>query len=83
MECMMTRNYLQDIAVVMVIILKLKLKTRDYYDFWTLSIVRYSKEHNVSETGFLFVFRWRWSGEWETPTLLGPLERANPNPWTQ
>jgi hypothetical protein len=25
--------------------------------FWTLSIVRYSKEHNVSETGSVYVLR--------------------------
>jgi hypothetical protein len=37
--------------------------------FWTLSIARYSKEHNVSETGFISVFN-----GWETRTLLDPVE---------
>jgi hypothetical protein len=41
--------------------------------FWTLSIIRYYKEHNISEAD---VF---WG--WETPTLLGLSERANPNHW--
>jgi hypothetical protein len=44
--------------------------------FWHLSIFIYSKntkERNVSETESVSVINW---GE-ETPTLLGPLERAN------
>jgi hypothetical protein len=45
---------------------------------WTLSIVRYSKENNVSEIG---CFRPQVK-EWETPTLLGPLESANLGHWT-
>jgi hypothetical protein len=48
--------------------------------FCTLFIVRNSKytwKHNVSETGSLSVLRW-WK---ETPSLLGPLERANLNYW--
>jgi hypothetical protein len=28
--------------------------------FWTFSIVRYSKKHDVSETGSVSVLRWRW-----------------------
>jgi hypothetical protein len=32
------------------------------------------KKHNVSETGSVSVLRWG-----KTPTLLGPLERANLN----
>jgi hypothetical protein len=40
--------------------------------FWTLSIVRYSKEYDVSETGPVSV-PWRH--------LLDPLERANLNNW--
>jgi hypothetical protein len=42
-----------------------------------MSIVRYSEEHNISETGY---FRLQVKG-WETPTLLGPLERADLNHW--
>jgi hypothetical protein len=34
------------------------------------------KKHNVSETGSVSVLRWE-----KTPTQLGPLERANLNPW--
>jgi hypothetical protein len=45
---------------------------------WTLSIVRYSKEQNISETG-----QFPSSGDrgWEAPTLLGPLERATLSHW--
>jgi hypothetical protein len=42
--------------------------------FWTVSIVRYSKEHNVSGTGSVSVLGWGRA-------LLGPLERANLNHW--
>jgi hypothetical protein len=35
------------------------------------------KKHNVSETGSVSVLRWG-----KTPTLLGPLERANLNHWS-
>jgi hypothetical protein len=35
------------------------------------------QEHNVSETGYVFI-----PGEgWETPTVLGPVERASLNHW--
>jgi hypothetical protein len=35
-------------------------------------------KHNISETGSVL-----FSGDgWETPTLLGPLEKANLNHWT-
>jgi hypothetical protein len=47
--------------------------------FWTLSIVLYvedKKSNNVSETGFVSVFR--WMGQ-DKPTQLGPLERASLN----
>jgi hypothetical protein len=37
-----------------------------------------TRKHNVSETGFSSACRWRR----ETPTLLGPLERANLNHWS-
>jgi hypothetical protein len=36
------------------------------------------KKHNVSETGSVSVLRWG-----KTPTLLGPIERANLNHWIQ
>jgi hypothetical protein len=45
--------------------------------FWNLAIVRYSEQHYVSETE---CFRPQVRG-WETPTLLGPLERANLGHW--
>jgi hypothetical protein len=50
--------------------------------FWPLSIVRKSKKtrsHDVSETGSASVLR--CSGR-ETPTVLGPLDRANLSHWT-
>jgi hypothetical protein len=37
------------------------------------SMLKNSEEHNGSEIGY---FRYRLKG-WETPTLLGPLERSN------
>jgi hypothetical protein len=49
----------------------------EYVGFWTLSIIRYSKEHNFSETGSVSVL-----GGCETFTLLGPLERDNLSHWT-
>jgi hypothetical protein len=44
--------------------------------FWTFSIVWYSREHDVSETGCL---RLQMKVGEKTPTQLGPLERANLN----
>jgi hypothetical protein len=45
-------------------------------DFWTLSIVRYSKK--LENTTFRKLDLFPSSGEvWETPTQLGPLERAD------
>jgi hypothetical protein len=41
-------------------------------------ILKNTGEHNVSETGSVYVLRW---GR-ETSTQLGPLERANLNHWT-
>jgi hypothetical protein len=38
----------------------------------------YSKEHNVLETGFVSIIRWKGIG-WKVLYLLGPLERANLN----
>jgi hypothetical protein len=64
-ENMMTRSYLQDLAVEMEIILKLKLKTRDYCDFGrcpSSGILKKSKEHNISETGSFSALRGRWGG---------------------
>jgi hypothetical protein len=49
--------------------------------FWTFSIVRYSKKHDVSETGSVSVLRWRWGRR--QPTQVGHLERANLNHWTR
>jgi hypothetical protein len=50
--------------------------------FQTSSIVQilknYKIKHYVLETGSVSILRWG-----ETPTLLGPLERANLNHWTQ
>jgi hypothetical protein len=51
--------------------------TRGYWDFCTSSIVRYSKEHNVSGTGIF-----PSSGEEHETLLVGPLARANLNHWT-
>jgi hypothetical protein len=48
--------------------------------FWTLSIVRYSKELEKTAFGKLDLFP--SSGGGERPTLLGPLERANLKYWT-
>jgi hypothetical protein len=42
-------------------------------------LVYMTKNHNVSETGSVFVLRWTGQGR---PTQLGPLERASPNHWT-
>jgi hypothetical protein len=44
---------------------------------WTSSVICYSKQHNVLETGSVSILTW-----WETCTLLGPLEGANPNDWS-
>jgi hypothetical protein len=52
--------------------------------FWTLSIVRYSKkieEHSVWELGTWICFRAQVRRQ-ETPTQLGPLERASLSHWT-
>jgi hypothetical protein len=46
---------------------------------WTLSIVWYVEDHNVSETGSVSFLR--WMGQ-DKPTQLGPLERASLNHWT-
>jgi hypothetical protein len=59
-----------------------------------LSIVRYSRNWKTRRFGKLILFGpqvraretsapFRASGEGETPTLLGPLERANLNHWTR
>jgi hypothetical protein len=48
---------------------------------WTVSIVRNSKY--LENTTFQNLDLFPSSGEErETPTLLGPLERANTNDWT-
>jgi hypothetical protein len=55
--------------------------TQNYCDFGLCpsSGIPETREYNVSETGSVSVLRW---GVGETPTLLGPLERANLNHWT-
>jgi hypothetical protein len=58
---------------------KAKIKFTELLGFWTFSIVWYSREHDVSETGSVSVLRWRWGGK--TRTQLSPLERANLNHW--
>jgi hypothetical protein len=54
--------------------------TQDYWSFGRClsSGILETRRHNVSETPSVSVLR---RGE-ETPTLLGPLERANLNHWT-
>jgi hypothetical protein len=57
----------------------MQLKHSELLGFWTLSIVRYCKEHlRTQRFGNRICFRPQVRG-WETPTLLGPLERANLN----
>jgi hypothetical protein len=55
-------------------------KKSELLGFQTLSIIRYSRKHNVSETEYVSVLR--WGGGRETPTLLSPSEIANLNHWT-
>jgi hypothetical protein len=59
-------------------ILPSKKSQTELVGFWTFSIVWYSREHDVSETGSVSVLRWMGQGR---PTQLGPLERANLNHW--
>jgi hypothetical protein len=47
--------------------------------FWTLSSVRYSKEHSFGN----LIFLRRRVRVWVASTLLGPLERANFSYMTQ
>jgi hypothetical protein len=49
--------------------------TQNYWVFGLCpsSCILKTREHNVLETGYVSIL------EWETPTLLGPLERANLN----
>jgi hypothetical protein len=49
--------------------------TQNYWLFWTLSIVRYSK--NFENTTFRKADLFPSSGEGETPILLRNLERVN------
>jgi hypothetical protein len=44
--------------------------------YWTLSIIWYSKEQNISETGYVSIHRWKGG------RYLGPTERANFKYWT-
>jgi hypothetical protein len=55
-----------------------KSKSSTLLSFWTLSIVRHSKEE-----GFINWIRFRPQVEaWEAPTPLGPLGRVNLRHWT-
>jgi hypothetical protein len=47
--------------------------------FWTLSIVQYSKQFENTSFQKLDLFRSSGQGGGETPSQLGPLERANLN----
>jgi hypothetical protein len=47
--------------------------TQNYWLFLTFSIVWYSREHDISETGY---FRPQMKVWEKTPTQLGPLERV-------
>jgi hypothetical protein len=47
----------------------------ELFGIWTLSIVRYSKNYRAQSFGNWIYFRPQVKGE--TPSLLGPLERAN------
>jgi hypothetical protein len=61
-------------------VLTMVYNTQNYWVFGLcpLSAVLKTREHNISETGSISLLR--LSGE--TPTLLGPLERANLHHWT-
>jgi hypothetical protein len=48
----------------------------------TLSFARYSKEHYRTQRFGNWISFHPQGWEWETPTLLGPLARANVNHWT-
>jgi hypothetical protein len=47
-------------------------------DFILRSVFYKTRENDFSENGYVSVFKW---GE-EIATLLGLLERGNPNHWT-
>jgi hypothetical protein len=49
--------------------------------FWTLPIVRYSRNYKTQRFGN-WMFPSSREGEGKTPTQLGPLERANLYHWT-
>jgi hypothetical protein len=55
--------------------------TQNYWMFWTSSIVRYSRNYKTQHFGNWISFYPQVG--WETPTLLGFLERANLNQWTK
>jgi hypothetical protein len=54
--------------------------TKKLLGFWTLSIVGYSKNQNTQRFGNWISFLPQVREE--TPTPLGPLERANLSHWT-
>jgi hypothetical protein len=65
-----------------VLLAAIGLSHSELLGFWTLSIIRYSKNtggHNVSEAGSVSILR--WGGE--ISTVLGPLERSNLSHWTR
>jgi hypothetical protein len=53
--------------------------TLNYWGFGLCpsSLILEIRKHSVSETGCVFILRWRG----RKPTLFGPLERANLNHW--
>jgi hypothetical protein len=54
------------------------IKIPELLGFWTSSIIRYSKNQTTRFENWIFVR----SQVRETPTLLGPSEKANLNHWT-
>jgi hypothetical protein len=62
--------------------MKLKTSYTELMGFWSSSIVRTLKNHKIKtrRLGNWICFRPQVRG---APTLLGPLERANLNHWTQ
>jgi hypothetical protein len=54
-------------------ILRMNYNYSGLLGFWTLSIVQYSTQHNILETGSVSVLRQRGGGH------IGSIERANLN----
>jgi hypothetical protein len=51
-----------------------------FLDFFPSSGILETRKHDVSETGFVSVLRWKGGGE--NTYSVGPLERVNLNHWT-